>query len=204
MMPRLNRVFEEFGIHHEEHDVPVKVHKSIEDKARKAAAKIVTDVAEARKRKGAIMPKVITKRRKSRDTSVAASANASMATSANDDDEVVEKVGGGSGSATARMGGERSTTYLDLGGDDLVDTALQVAGSGLAAEPSAVVPMPSVLGDETSGFEGNGGGVGDASPPREGEATGTGLRRPAAGLDEVSEDEEEASSLVAPSRGVGF
>ena len=37
-MPWLNRVFEEFGVHHEEHDVPAKVHKSIEDKARKAAA----------------------------------------------------------------------------------------------------------------------------------------------------------------------
>jgi hypothetical protein len=31
MMPHLNRVFEEFGIHHEEHDVPTKVHKSLED-----------------------------------------------------------------------------------------------------------------------------------------------------------------------------
>jgi hypothetical protein len=27
-MPRLNRVFEEFGIHHEEHDIPAKMHKS--------------------------------------------------------------------------------------------------------------------------------------------------------------------------------
>ena len=62
MMPWLNRVFEEFGIHHEEHDVPVMVHKSIEDKARKTASKNVTTVVEARKRKGATAPKVITKR----------------------------------------------------------------------------------------------------------------------------------------------
>jgi hypothetical protein len=30
-MPHLNRVFEEFGIHHEEHDVLAKVRKSLED-----------------------------------------------------------------------------------------------------------------------------------------------------------------------------
>ena len=54
-MPWLNRVFEEFRVHHEEHDVPTRVHKSIEDKARKAAAKNVTVVAEARKRKGLLL-----------------------------------------------------------------------------------------------------------------------------------------------------
>ena len=32
-MPRLNRVFEELGIHHEEQKVPTKVLKSLEDKA---------------------------------------------------------------------------------------------------------------------------------------------------------------------------
>ena len=31
-MPHLNRVFEELGIHHEEHEVPAKVQKSLEDK----------------------------------------------------------------------------------------------------------------------------------------------------------------------------
>ena len=61
-MPRLNRVFEEFGIHHEEHDVPVKVHKSLEDKARKAAAKNTIAATEAKKRKGTGASKVISKR----------------------------------------------------------------------------------------------------------------------------------------------
>ena len=61
-MPWLNRVFEEFRIHHEEHEVPAKVYKSIEDKARKAAAKNTTTVVEARKRKGATVSKVTTKR----------------------------------------------------------------------------------------------------------------------------------------------
>ena len=61
-MPWLNRVFEEFRIHHEEHDVPAKVHKSLEDMARKAAAKNVTAVAKAKKRNGVGVPKVVTKR----------------------------------------------------------------------------------------------------------------------------------------------
>ena len=64
--------------------------------------------------------------------------------------------------------------------------------------------MPVVLGDKTFGSEGDGGGGGDASPPREGEATGTGLCQPMVGLDEVSKDEMEASSPVAPSQGIGF
>ena len=196
-MPWLNRVFEEFRIHHEEHDVPMKVHKSIEDKERKAATKNVTIVVEARKRKGATMPKVITNMQKTRDASIAASADASAAASANDDEEVAENVGGASGSAAARTGGERSAASLDLGGDDLVDTALQGADGGLAADPSAMAPMPSILGDETSSSEGDGTGGGDASLPREGEAAGNGIHRPAAGLDEVFEDEVEASAPVA-------
>ena len=99
-----------------------------------------------------------------------------MASSANDDEEVAENIGEGSSSAAARIAGELSAASMDLGGDNLVDTALQGAGGGLAAEPSVVAPMPGVLGDETSGSEGDGAGGGDASPPREGEAAGTGLR----------------------------
>ena len=96
------------------------MYKSIEDKARKAAAKNTTDVAEARKRKGATVSKVTTRRRKTR----AASANASAAASANDGEEVAEDIGGGSGSAIAETGGERSATSLDLDDNDLADNAL--------------------------------------------------------------------------------
>jgi len=74
---------------------------------------------------------------------------------------------------------------------------------GLTAKPSAVAPMPGVLGDESSGSEGEGAG-GDASPPREEEAASTGHRRPVAGLMEVSEDEVEASSPVALFQDVRF
>ena len=61
-MPRLNRVFEELGIHHEEHNVPPKVLKSIEEKAKKATVKNATVVAESKKRKGAGGPKTISKK----------------------------------------------------------------------------------------------------------------------------------------------
>ena len=61
-MPCLNRVFEEFGIHHEEHDVPTKIHKSLEDKARKSTVKNTTAATEAKKRKGTDASKVVSKR----------------------------------------------------------------------------------------------------------------------------------------------
>jgi hypothetical protein len=51
-MPWLNCVFEELGIHHEEHKVPAKVLKYIEDKAKNAIAKNNTAAAESKKRRG--------------------------------------------------------------------------------------------------------------------------------------------------------
>jgi hypothetical protein len=110
-MPRLNRVFEEFGIHHKEHDVPTKVHKSLEDKAKKAATKNVTVVVEAKKRKGSGTSKVISKKQKTLTASVAASVDASTAASTDDDEKVVENVGGGSGSITA---GTKASALLPL------------------------------------------------------------------------------------------
>ena len=141
MMPRLNRVFEEFGIHHEEHDVPVKVHKSLEDKAKRATTKNATAAAEAKKRKGTSTSKIISKRQKTAGTSAAASAIAS----AEADEVVVENAGGGLASVDVGMDGEQSTASLDLGGVDFVDTALQGMGGGPTAEASVVAPMPDIL-----------------------------------------------------------
>jgi len=160
--------------------------------------------AEANKRKGVAAPKVITKRQKTVVASAAASTIASMAASANDDKEVAENVGGGSGSITARTGGEHSAASLDLGDNDLVDTALQGMGGGFTAEPSIVAPMLSVLGDESSSSEGEGAGSGDASLPREGEAASTDLRRPTTGLIEAFEDKAEVSSPIAPLQSMRF
>jgi hypothetical protein len=50
------------GIHPEEHKVPLKVLKSIEEKANKAASKNATMVVESKKGKGASGPKIISKK----------------------------------------------------------------------------------------------------------------------------------------------
>ena len=96
------------------------------------------------------------------------------------------------------MDGKHSTASLDLGGDDFVNTALQGMGGGPTAEPSVMAPMPDILGDDSSSSEGEGTRSGDASPLREGEAASADHRHPTAGLMEVSKDEVEASSPVAP------
>ena len=61
-MPCLNCIFEEFSIHHKEHDVPTKVHKSLEDKAKKATTKNLTATAKTKKRKGTSTSKIVNKR----------------------------------------------------------------------------------------------------------------------------------------------
>jgi hypothetical protein len=55
-------VFQELGIHHTEHKIPVKVMKSLEEKSKKAAAKNATTVAKSKKRRGAGGPKVVSKK----------------------------------------------------------------------------------------------------------------------------------------------
>jgi hypothetical protein len=123
MMPRLNRVFEELGIHHGEHKVPAKVLKLIEDKVKKAATKNATAVAESKKRRGAGGPKVVSKKQKVIPTSTAASAAASAIASVDVGEEVAKNVAGGSASGL-RVEGEHSTASLDLGGDDFIQDAL--------------------------------------------------------------------------------
>ena len=136
-MPRLNRVFEEFGIHHEEHEVPTKVYKSIEDKARKANTKNTTAMAEVRKRKGATASKVITKRRKTRAASAAASTDVSVAASANDGEEVAENVGGAL--ASLLLGREASTLPPPW---ILVATIWRIPRSRVRVVPLLLSPLP--------------------------------------------------------------
>jgi hypothetical protein len=198
-MPRLNRVFEEFRIHHEEHDVPVKVHKSLEDKAKKAATKNATAVEKAKKRKGAGRSKVISKKQKTLIAAAVASTDASAAASADGDEEVAENVGGDSGSVAVGTGSERSIASLYLGGDDFVDTALQGMGGGPSAEPFVMAPMPGVLGDDSSSSEDEGATDGHASLSKDAKADSADHHRPAvAPTVEVSEDEAEAHSPATP------
>jgi len=55
-------VFEHLGIHQEEHKVPTKVLKSLEDKAKKAAAKNNATAAESKKRRGTDAAKAVSKK----------------------------------------------------------------------------------------------------------------------------------------------
>jgi hypothetical protein len=68
-----------------------------------------------------------------------------------------------------------------------------------------VVPMPGILGDDSSDSEGEGLGAGDASPPRDARAGVASLRRPApTQAIEVSEDEAEAQSSLSRFQSVAF
>ena len=104
-----------------------------------------------------------------------------------------------------RTEGQRSATSANLSGNNFVETALHGMGGGPAAKPSAVTPMPDILGDKSSNSEGEGIGSDDASPPKDAEAGSADHHRPTvAPTVEVSEDEVEARSLVAPSWGIEF
>lgn len=75
-MPRLNRVFEELGIHYADRKVLAKVQKFIEDKNRRdTMAKNMTALAESKKRKGGAATKTISKKQKGAAISNAASIN---------------------------------------------------------------------------------------------------------------------------------
>jgi hypothetical protein len=105
-MPQLNRVLEEFGIHHEEYVVPPDVLATIEEKKRKAAVKNVTVVAELKKRKGMAGPKALAKKLKTSPI-VAIPTISSTTSSAH-------------ASASAREG------FADGTGENRADTVLEV------------------------------------------------------------------------------
>jgi hypothetical protein len=117
----------------------------------------------------------------------------------------VENVGGGVASMGAGTEGEHSTTSTNLSDDDFVQTTLEGMGGGPTAEPSAMAPMPGVLGDESSDLDGKDVGGGNASPSEDREADSADLRCPVvAPTMEVSEDEVEAHSPAAPFESVAF
>jgi hypothetical protein len=115
-MPWLNHVFEDLGTHHDEHKVPPKVIKLLEDKAKKAAVKNTTVTAEAKKRKGSGQVRAVSKKQKVGSTSAA--------TFVGTGEEVAKNVGGGSATTPLSTEGEQSAAFTDLGGNDFVGTAI--------------------------------------------------------------------------------
>lgn len=72
-MPRLNRVFEELGVHHAEHNVPPKVLHDYADKLKKEASKNATAATESKKRRQTNpVVKVPRKKRKAASQAMAA------------------------------------------------------------------------------------------------------------------------------------
>jgi hypothetical protein len=176
---------EELGIHHEEHKVPPKVLASIEEKSKRAAAKNVTMVVESKKRKGTGVSKAAGKMQKILASGPAASTVVSVASSAgasaDADEETAENTSGGSTLAGAEVEKSATAEYFSGTRTGRIDRP----------EPFAANPMPDVLGDDSSGSEGDDdAGHGGAALSRDVEAENVGCHRPADGTAlEVSDDE---------------
>jgi hypothetical protein len=105
-MPRVNRVLEEFGIHHKEYVVPPDVLAAIEEKKRKVATKNVTAVVKLKKRKGMAGPKALAKKLTT-STIVAIPAISSATSSAH------ASASAGEGSADG-TGEDRANSVLEM------------------------------------------------------------------------------------------
>ena len=75
---------------------------------------------------------------------------------------------------TAGMGGEHSMTSTVLGGDDFIGAALPGMYAGSTAKASAMAPMPGVLGNRSSSYEGKDVGGDGISPPKDTEVGSVG------------------------------
>jgi hypothetical protein len=126
-MPRLNHVFEELGIHHEEHKVPAKVPKSLEDKARKAATKNTTAVAKVKKRKGTGRAKAISKKLKVGAAAAAASTGS------------IEKMG-----VAEEEVGEMEASIAGADVDPMASTVQGLDGGPVLSAPD-FEPLPSMF-----------------------------------------------------------
>jgi hypothetical protein len=155
--PQLNRVFEELGIHHEEHVVPPKVLASIEKKKKqKAATKNATIVAESKKRKDQAGSKTLSKKQKIEATSVVSTSPAMSSASASEEGSV-ENTGGAQGAfargdapvslASTRGGGAEATEVTAEGSESLMEaTMVSVEAAGASVED----PFLDVLGEDSS------------------------------------------------------
>jgi low affinity Fe/Cu permease len=114
IMPWLNRVLEELGIHHEEHKVPPEVLDMIE---KKAAAKNAMAAAQLKKRKGIRASKVVPKKQKismASPTSAASSISGSARASTNAVEVSAENSGWGPTEAVMEV--EKIDALEDIGG----------------------------------------------------------------------------------------
>jgi hypothetical protein len=137
-MPWLNRVLEELGIHHEEHEVPTEVLTTIEQKRKKVIAKNATAAVESKKRKRIGASQVVGKKQKV-STSGPASAASSISGSGRASADAVEvSVENSSGGPTEAVVVAEEVGAPKDAGDQRVEGADP-------PEPSAN-PMPFCVG----------------------------------------------------------
>jgi hypothetical protein len=186
-MPWLNRVLEELWIHHEEHVVPPEVLTTIDEKRKKDVAKNATAVAKSKKRKRIGACKVVAKKQKVSMSSLASAASSISGSARASADAVEVSVENSSGGPTKAMAVvEEVGTPKDAGGQ-------RVEGTD-PPEPSAINPMPVVLGGDSSSLKDDGGVVHGGAPPlNDAEARDGSRRRPVgSSILEVSKDEAES------------
>jgi hypothetical protein len=179
-MTRLNRVLEE-------HKVPPKVLDMIVEKKKKVAAKNAMAVTESKKRKGIGASKVVAKKQNiSMDgpTSVASFVSGSTWAFADMVEVSTKNSGGAPIEVVAEV--EKIDAPKDIGSQ-------RVEGAD-RTEPSAVNPMPGMLGGDSSSLEDVGDmGRGGSLPSDDAKAKDRSHCRPTgASVLEVSKDEAES------------
>jgi hypothetical protein len=202
-MSRLNQVFEELGIHHEEHVVPPKVLASIEKKKQKAAAKNATVAAKSKKRKGQAGSKTLCKKQKVEATSIVSTSPATSSAFASEEGSV-EDTGGAQDTftegdapvnlASAGGGGAEAMEVTAEGTESLMGaTMVSVEATGAYVED----PFPDVLGGDSSLDASKASPHGGQSPIHTVEVPRLGACRIVAQVSKEEEDTPDAAWLAA-------
>lgn len=146
-MPQLNQVFEEMKVKYKDRRVPEKILKSVEEKATKASrsalAPVATVRAESKKRKDSDVSKAVARKWKVAKIDIDSA------------DEVAENVHGAGDASQPQI----SISQPD---EDLMGLSVK-ATAAPRVEATVVNPLPCILGDDSSEFEGDATGAGSAS-----------------------------------------
>lgn len=169
---RLNRVFEEMKIPYGSHKIPTKVVKSVEKKAtaaqEAAAVKAATTEVGPQKRKALPVFKAGGKKKKQAPAS--RTARSFDAGEKEDEDEevgkkmeeeVTETGGRGSSSVATTSPAHQASRSADRSVPESTEVTAPVSIAEATAAETVVIPLPAVLGDDSSKSE-------DSPPPRGG------------------------------------
>lgn len=190
-MPHLNCIFEELGIHHEEHKVLAKVLKSIKNKEKKVTLKGTTVVVEAKKRKGAVKGKEISKNQKVGAASVVASTSYA--------EEVAKSMPIVSVIVAASAEAYRSKASNACRDEDLMGSALDGLNGAPTLGASDMAPMPTVLSKDSSSSKDDDAEVGSSLASGREETTSKGHVR-STKTSHLEESEAESEEHLPPAQ----